>query len=61
MNASLATPLRARLARVVLLALPITVVDLDPHLAIAAGAMVAQTKPFGLSLGDRACLDYTRP
>jgi len=40
----------------VLLALPITVVDLDPHLAIAAGAMVAQTKPFGLSLGDRACL-----
>ena len=40
----------------VLLALPITVVDLDAHLAIAAGAMIAQTKPFGLSLGDRACL-----
>jgi len=40
----------------VLLALPITVVDLDPHLAIAAGAMVAPTTPFGLSLGDRACL-----
>jgi ribonuclease VapC len=40
----------------VLLALPITVVDLDAHLAIAAGAMVEQTKPFGLSLGDRACL-----
>jgi ribonuclease VapC len=40
----------------VLLALPITVVDLDAHLAIAAGAMVEQTKPFGLSLGDCACL-----
>jgi ribonuclease VapC len=44
----------------VLLALPITVVDLDPHLAIAAGAMVAQTRPFGLSLGDRACLALAR-
>jgi ribonuclease VapC len=40
----------------VLLALPITVVDLDAHLAIEAGAMIEQTKPFGLSLGDRACL-----
>ena len=32
------------------------VVDLDARLAIEAGAMIAQTKPFGLSLGDRACL-----
>jgi ribonuclease VapC len=40
----------------VLLALPVTVVDLDARLAIDAGAMVAQTRPFGLSLGDRACL-----
>jgi ribonuclease VapC len=39
-----------------LLALPITVVDLDAHPAIAAGAMVGQTKAFGLSLGDRSCL-----
>ena len=40
----------------VLLALPITVVDLDARLAIEAGAMIAQTKPFGLSPGARACL-----
>jgi ribonuclease VapC len=40
----------------VLLALPVTVADLDARLAIDAGAMVAQTRPLGLSLGDRACL-----
>jgi ribonuclease VapC len=40
----------------ILLALPITVVDLDARLAIEAGAMIGQTKPFGLSLGDRTCL-----
>ena len=39
-----------------LLALPLIVIDLDAHLAIEAGAMLAQTRPFGLSLGDRACL-----
>jgi len=40
----------------VLLALPVSVVDLDAQLAIDAGAMIVQTRPFGLSLGDRACL-----
>ena len=44
------------LAADTLLALPLIVIDLDAHLAIEAGAMLAQTKPFGLSLGDRACL-----
>lgn len=29
---------------------------LDEYIAIAAGKMVAVTKNFGLSLGDRACL-----
>ena len=32
------------------------VVDFDRNLAEIAGAMFATTKPFGLSLGDRACL-----
>ncbi|MDP1602457.1 MAG: type II toxin-antitoxin system VapC family toxin [Legionella sp.] len=32
------------------------VIDFDRNLAEAAGAMFASTKPFGLSLGDRACL-----
>ena len=32
------------------------VVDFDRNLAEVAGAMFAITKPFGLSLGDRACL-----
>jgi len=44
----------------VLLALPVTVADLDARLAIDAGAMVAQTRPLGLSLGDRACLALAR-
>jgi ribonuclease VapC len=39
-----------------LLALPLIVIALDAGLAIEAGAMLAQTRPFGLSLGDRACL-----
>ena len=36
--------------------LPLTVIDLDPDLAIEAGAMDCSDPPFGLSLGDRACL-----
>jgi ribonuclease VapC len=40
----------------VLLALPVVVVPLDAGLAITSGAMFAQTRKFGLSLGDRACL-----
>jgi len=40
----------------VLLALPLIVVPMDAHLAIETGAMLTHTKPFGLSLGDRACL-----
>lgn len=40
----------------VLLGLPVIVVDLDASLAIDAGIMIANTRPFGLSLGDRACL-----
>ena len=39
-----------------LLALPLIVIALDAGLAIEAGAMLAQTRPFGLSPGDRACL-----
>ena len=44
----------------VLIALPVTVADLDARLAIDMGAMVAQTRPLGLSLGDRACLALAR-
>jgi ribonuclease VapC len=36
--------------------LPIAVVDFDSGLAMAAGLMSVATRPFGLSLGDRACL-----
>jgi ribonuclease VapC len=32
------------------------IVPFDAEQAEAAGALVRQTKPFGLSLGDRACL-----
>jgi ribonuclease VapC len=37
-------------------ALSMTLHELDHDLAIHVGAMFAQTRPFGLSLGDRACL-----
>ena len=36
--------------------LPVTWVDADMELAFRAGEMIAVTKPFGLSLGDRYCL-----
>ncbi len=42
---------RARLATVLL-----DVVDFDYETAEVAGLMVAMTRPFGLSLGDRACI-----
>jgi ribonuclease VapC len=41
-------------------ALPIGLRDLDAQLATDAGALFAQTRPFGLSLGDRACLALAR-
>ena len=37
-------------------AFDIRIVDFDRGLAEDAGALIAQTKSFGLSLGDRACL-----
>lgn len=40
----------------VLAALPIALHVLDYDLATQAGALFAQTRPFSLSLGDRACL-----
>ena len=36
--------------------LPVTFFDVDLDLAVRAGAMIGQTRPFGLSLGDRLCL-----
>jgi len=36
--------------------LPIAVVDFGSDLALSAGLMSVITRPFGLSLGDRACL-----
>jgi ribonuclease VapC len=41
-------------------ALPIGLRDLDAELATDAGALFDQTRPFGLSLGDRACLALAR-
>jgi ribonuclease VapC len=41
-------------------ALPIGLRDLDAQLATDAGALFDQTRPFGLSLGDRACLALAR-
>lgn len=45
-----------RLVRSALGIAGLDVVDFDRDLAEVAGAMFARTKPFGLSLGDRACL-----
>ena len=36
--------------------LHLEVVPLDPELAYRAGALIVETKRYGLSLGDRACL-----
>jgi ribonuclease VapC len=41
-------------------ALPMGLRELDAQLATDAGALFAQTRPFGLSLGDRACLALAR-
>jgi PIN domain nuclease of toxin-antitoxin system len=35
-------------------------IDFDRELAIVAAALLPQTAPFGLSLGDRACLALAR-
>jgi PIN domain nuclease of toxin-antitoxin system len=47
-------------AAAALSALPIELHDLGAELATATGALFAQTRPFGLSLGDRACLALAR-
>jgi PIN domain nuclease of toxin-antitoxin system len=47
-------------AEEVLAALPFTIHPFDQPLALAAGAMFAVTRLFGLSLGDRACLALGR-
>jgi ribonuclease VapC len=44
------------LAAAALSALPIALHDLGLDLATGTGALYAQTRQFGLSLGDRACL-----
>ncbi len=44
------------LARTALGIAGLDIVDFDRRLAEQAGAMFVTTKPFGLSLGDRACL-----
>ncbi|HEY6578502.1 MAG TPA: type II toxin-antitoxin system VapC family toxin [Rhizomicrobium sp.] len=46
-----AASVRAKLSTVLL-----DIVDFDYETAEAAGLMVAMTRPFGLSLGDRACI-----
>lgn len=46
----------AEVVRLVLARTGIRIVDLDGDLAIDAGALRTRTRPFGLSLGDRACL-----
>jgi ribonuclease VapC len=43
-------------AEMLLRRLPLIAREADMPLAIAAARMVAKTKPFGLSLGDRFCL-----
>jgi ribonuclease VapC len=40
--------------------LPIVTINFDADLALAAGLMFAVTRPFGLSLGGRACLALAR-
>lgn len=34
----------------------VDVIDFDQRLAEESGGLIAKTRPFGLSLGDRACL-----
>jgi ribonuclease VapC len=47
-------------AATALSALPIALHDFDAELAVQAGGMFVQTRPLGLSLGDRACLALAR-
>lgn len=42
--------------RAALAALDLEVVPLDALLALEAGLMESETRPFGMSLGDRCCL-----
>jgi ribonuclease VapC len=44
------------LARAALGVIALDVVDFDRALAEDAGGLVTRTRPYGLSLGDRACL-----
>ena len=47
-------------AALALSSLPLDLRDLDEALATETGALFAQTRRFGLSLGDRACLALAR-
>jgi len=40
--------------------LPLDLHELDEELAVQTGALYAETRRFGLSLGDRACLALAR-
>jgi ribonuclease VapC len=44
----------------ILAAFPVTIHGFDDALALQTGAMFSVTRPFGLSLGDRACLALAR-
>jgi PIN domain nuclease of toxin-antitoxin system len=46
--------------RTILSSVLLNVVDFDRGMAEVAGFMIATTRPFGLSLGDRACLAAAR-
>lgn len=46
----------AKTVRAALTALNLEVIPLDSDLALEAGLMEAETRPLGLSLGDRCCL-----
>lgn len=46
-----AASIRSQLSAIIL-----DIVDFDYETAELTGLLIAQTKPFGLSLGDRACL-----
>ena len=43
--------------QIVLESIPLTVVALNTSDAVESGLLLASTKPFGLSLGDRVCLN----
>jgi PIN domain nuclease of toxin-antitoxin system len=47
-------------ARQILSELPVTIVPFGGSTALAAGALLKETRALGLSLGDRACLALAR-